>query len=227
MKNTLTWTAASNCPANQLTQIEPNRFAIVAPYSTYIKSLSESDSYTWEDGEMLSELNSYSIMGAIQIQQGIRLINKHLVKYSDSAKRELLKYFNKAGFIQFTEVPEGFLLSANIDTKQLEDLEGVISVDKIAMIQRKRYKPTLINTGIFIDKLPWHLLNQPEGFNPFKLASDRVVFSYTGELQIALYPVNEADYSIVRESEVIAELMLFTNNKEIKLVREDLVANAI
>lgn len=227
MKTTLTWTAASNCPASQLTQIEPNRFAIVAPYSTYIKSLSDSDNYTWEDGELLTNLDAYSLMGPIQVQQGIRLVNKYLVKFTDSARRELVKYFNQAGFIQFTETPEGFLLSSNVDIKQIENLEGVTEVESVAMVQRKKYKPTLINTGIFIDRLPWHLLNQPVSFNPFKLASDRVIFSSIGELQIALYPANEADYSIVKEGEIIAELMLFTNNKEVNLVREDSIANVI
>jgi|SanBayMetagenome_1026888.scaffolds.fasta_scaffold56419_1 hypothetical protein len=227
MKTTLIWTAASNCPASQLTQIESNRFAIVAPYSTYIKSLSDSDNYIWEDGELLTNLDAYSLTGPIQVQQGIRLVNKYLVKFTNSARRELVKYFNQAGFIQFIETDEGFLLSNNVDITQIENLEGVTAVGSAAIVQRKKYKPTLINTGIFINKLPWHLLSQPASFNPFKLASDRVIFSSTSELQIALYPVNEADYSIVREGEVIAELMLFTNNKEVKLVREDSVANVI
>jgi hypothetical protein len=221
----ITWTSSANCPSNQLTQLEANRYAIVAPYSTYIKSAKEA--YTWEDGELLSELNSLELIGAVQMQQGVRLVNKVIVTYSPSAKKELLKTFNKAGFIEFTETTEGFLFSNNVDTKVLESIEGVYKVEPVAIVQRKQYKPTFISTGIYIDNLPWHILNTPTGkFNPYLLASNKVTF-IDGEMHIALYPVSEADYTIVPAGEVIAELMLFTNNKEVSLVREDLIAHAL
>ena len=224
MQNIL-WTASANCPVNQLTQLEANRYAIVAPYSTYIKSTKEA--YTWEDGELLSELNSLELMGAIQMQQGIRQVNKVLVTYSPSTKRELLKTFNQAGFIEFTETKEGFLFSDNVDIKFLESTTGVSNVKKVAMIQRKQYKPTFIATGVYIDNLPWHSLNTPtDKFNPYLLASNKVTF-IDREIHIALYPASEADYTIVPKDEVIAELMLFTNNKEISLIRQELAANAL
>ena len=224
MQNIL-WTASANCPVNQLTQLEANRYAIVAPYSTYIKSTKET--YTWENGELLSELNSLELMGAIQMQQGIRQVNKVLVTYSPSAKRELLKTFNQAGFVEFTETKEGFLFSDNVDIKFLESTTGVSNVKKVAMIQRKQYKPTFIATGVYIDNLPWHSLNTPTNkFNPYLLASNKVTF-IDGEMHIALYPASEADYTIVPKDEVIAELMLFTNNKEVSLIRQELAANAL
>lgn len=224
MQNIL-WTASANCPTNQLIQLEANRYAIVAPYSTYIKSTKEA--YTWKDGELLSELNSLELMGAIQMQQGIRQVNKVLVTYSPSNKKELLKTFNQAGFIEFTETKEGFLFSDNVDIKFLEDTTGVISVKKVAMIQRKQYKPTFIATGIYINNLPWHSLNTPtDKFNPYLLASNKVTF-IDGEMHIALYPASEADYTIVPRGEIIAELMLFTNNKEVNLVRQELAVNAL
>lgn len=223
MQNIL-WTASANCPTNQLTQLEANRYAIVAPYSTYIKS---KEDYIWEDGELLSELNSLELIGAIQMQQGIRQVNKVLVTYSPSNKKELLKTFNQAGFIEFTETKQGFLFSDNVDIKFLEDTIGVISVKKVAMIQRKQYKPTFIATGVYINNLPWHSLNTPtDKFNPYLLASNKVTF-IDGEMHIALYPASEADYTIVPKSEVIAELMLFTNNKEVNLVRQELAVNAL
>lgn len=224
MQNIL-WTASANCPVNQLTQLEANRYAIVAPYSTYIKSTKEA--YTWEDGELLSELNSLELMGAIQMQQGIRQVNKVLVTYSLSTKRELLKTFNQAGFIEFTETKEGFLFSDNVDIKFLESTTGVSNVKKVAMIQRKQYKPTFIATGVYIDNLPWHSLNTPtDKFNPYLLASNKGYF-IDGEMHIALYPASEADYTIVPKDEVIAELMLFTNNKEVSLIRQELAANVL
>lgn len=224
MQNIL-WTASANCPANQLTQLEANRYAIVAPYSTYIKSTKEA--YTWEDGELLSELDSYALMGPIQMQQGIRLVNKVLVTYLAFAKKELLKTFNQAGFIEFTETKQGFLFSNNVDTKVLESIEGVNKVEPVAIVQRKQYKPTFISTGIYIDNLPWHSLNTPtDKFNPYLLASNKVTF-IDGEMHIALYPASEADYTIVPVGEVIAELMLFTNNKEVSLVRQELAVNAL
>lgn len=224
MQNIL-WTASANCPPNQLTQLEVNRYAIVTPYSTYIKSTKEA--YTWEDGELLSELNNLELMGAIQMQQGVRLVNKVLVTYSPSAKRELLKTFNQAGFIEFTETKKGFLFSDNVDITWLKDTVGVTNVEQVAMVQRKQYKPTFIATGVYIDNLPWHSLNTPtDKFNPYLLASNKVTF-YNGEMHLALYPASEADYTIVPAGEVIAELMLFTNNKEVSLVRQKLAANAL
>lgn len=224
MQNIL-WTASVNCPSNQLTQIEANRYAIVAPYSTYIKSTKEA--YTWEDGELLSELNSLELMGAIQMQQGVRLVNKFLVTYSLSTKRELLKIFNQVDFIEFTETKKGFLFSNNVNINWLKDTVGVTNVEQVAIVQRKQYKPTFIATGVYLDNLPWHSLNTPtDKFNPYLLASNKVTF-YNGEMNIALYPVSEADYTIIPAGEVIAELMLFTNNREVSLVRQELAANAL
>ena len=221
----ITWTASANCPTNQLTQLEANRYAIVAPYSTYIKS--NSDTYTWKDSELVSELNSLELMGAIQMQQGVRQVNKVLVTYWSSYKTELLLAFNLAGFIEFTEIKEGFLFSNNVDIEFLKNTKGVIKVEQVAMLQRKQYKPTFISTGVYINNLPWHSLNTPtDKFSPYLLASNKVTF-YKGEMQVALYPASEADYTIVPSGEVIAELMLFTNNKEITLVREELVDNAL
>ena len=221
----ITWTASANCPTNQLTQLEANRYAIVAPYSTYIKY--NSDTYTWKDSELVSKLNSLELMGAIQMQQGVRQVNKVLVTYWSSYKTELLLAFNLAGFIEFTEIKEGFLFSNNVDIEFLKNTKGVIKVEQVAMLQRKQYKPTFISTGVYINNLPWHSLNTPtDKFSPYLLASNKVTF-YKGEMQVALYPASEADYTIVPSGEVIAELMLFTNNKEIILVREELVANAL
>jgi hypothetical protein len=221
----IVWTASANCPHNQLTQVEINRYAIVAPYSTYIKSNKET--YTWEDGELLSELNSLELMGAIQMQQGVRLVNKVLVTYSPSAKRELLKTVNQAGFIEFTETKEGLLFSNNVDLALLENIVGVNNIKNVAIVQRKQYKPTLISTGVYINNLPWHSLNTPTNkFNPYLLASNKVTF-INKELHIALYPASEADYTIVKAGEVIAELLLFTNNKEVSLVRQEFVTNAL
>jgi hypothetical protein len=160
--------------------------------------------------------------GALQMQQGVRMMSKYLVAYNPEQKRELIKSFNKAGFIQFSEIEEGFLLSNNVDKSFLDKLSGISSVSSVSVIQRKESRPTLIPTGVSVGKLPWHILSQSDPYKPYLLAANNLTNLSLPELHIPVKSATSANYTIINKGEVIAELLLCTNNKEINLIKEEL-----
>lgn len=224
------WHPLSNCPSFQLERVSDNNYSLVCAETTVIKSKSEYTNFKWVDvglyKEVADELAIEELQGVIQTQQGIKLVNKHIVSYDPDFFGDIIKAFNRSGFITSNKVNETTLsVDSSVDKSFLSNLPGVLKIESESIVQRKEYIPTFIPTGILIPNLPWHLLTQPNPNKPYTLASNTL--GGLGKLMIPVHSVTSADYTIVREGEMVALLSLITNGKEVNLIREDLnVANA-
>ena len=232
-KFTLVWhpLPKSECPpSNQLERLSDNKYALVCSQTTVIKAKEEQSNYRWKDlgleEEVSKEIDLKDLQGELQLNQGIRLIWKRLVKFDPTLKMDIIKSFNKSGFITFDEVEQGFLLPVNVSFEYLSSLNGVTEVNSVSVVQRKEYTPTLLPTGIFMSKLPWHLITRPDAYRPYQLASEKV--DTIPQLFVPVHSLTSADATIISKGELIAELTIFSNNKEINLVKQtysDYIAN--
>lgn len=229
-KSTLVWAPLNDCPNNQLERLSNNKYALVCAQTTVIKAKEEQSNYRWKDlgleEEVSKEINLMDLQGELQLNQGVRLITKRLVKFDPTLRMEIVKSFNKSGFITFDEVKQGFLLPTTINEEYLSVLNGVTEIIKVSVVQRKEYKPTMLPTGITIDKLPWHLITRPDAYRPYQLASEKV--NTIPQLFVPVHSLTSADATIISKGELIAELTIFSNDKEVNLIKQtfsDYMAN--
>lgn len=196
-----------------------NSYIISASKTTIVKS--KEDSYTWTAIGTEKELgvHPFDCLGVFQNQQGLRSVLKYLVKFNKESRKDLFKALNTSGFLTFNETSEGFLLGNNTSINLLKELPGVTSVEEIAVIERKEYKPTLVSTGIFTkDNIPWHILRQVGEFKSFLLGSNQIV-KMNNEILIPVHSL--VDYTIIREGEALAEIN-FIN--KVSIIQKDKIA---
>lgn len=223
-KSTLVWTPLADCPNNQLERLSDNKYALVCSTKTVIKA--REDFVKWVDlglyNEVMKDIDVLDISGALQIDQGIRQINKYLIEFTSETRRNLVKLFNSSSmFSSYSEIPQGFILPnhKDIDVAFLKEVEGVSKVSLVSILQRKEYKPYMLPTGIGINgNLPWHLITQSNPYKPYKLATHTV--QTMPQVLVPVHSFTEANYTIIPVGEVIAEIGFIINNKEITLVRE-------
>lgn len=225
----LTWNRSTDCPLDQLAEVTYNKYNVLASLTTFIKQTGEGSpsegNYTWEDvglqtnlkdniPELFTPQNSYSIF---QNNEGIRVVNKHLVTFSN--RKEVIKAFNKLGFITFTEIDEGFLIDKNIHAEYLTSISEINTLDDVSVIQRKKYNVSFISTGIYIESNKLVYLHFLPSFtlNTCGVINSNFILSTSNELLVAIHSCKQN--TIIKKGDMLGYLVPQHNTQSIKLTQ--------
>ena len=187
--------------SNNLIEKRKNVYSVLAEKTTLINSI--NDSYKWEYVGYEKELNAYNYQGILQIQKGIRSVQKWLITFSKENRKEIVKAFNQNYLIAFNEVEEGFLVSLNVDYNYLQSIKGIEDITRVNILERKEYLPTLISTGIKAEELPVHNLKAGGRHVPFLVAGNQLIL-HNQEVYVPVYP--KEDYTAIKKGEEIAQI---------------------
>ncbi len=216
----INWLPLENCPEGQLQKANSTDagWDIKIAKTTWIKPYSQLP-FEWETigtreqlSEEVPELFDPSNYQLFMEQDGLRTKAMFLVKFASPFKMDVLAELNRVGVIALSEYDEeSFLVETRVSPSTLRQLEGVEGVDKAVVVQRKKYKPTLIPTGIKVqpEELRWTGILLRSSMTKYAVSEPHAIgvidFSYSGELLIGVYPIH--GHTMFRRGERIAQLV--------------------
>lgn len=229
MDNTkkINWEALDHCPSSQLQQTETGVDIKIAT-NTWVKPYSLL-SYEWEDVGVsdtlqsdIPELFSPENYDLFMSQDGLRTKIKYLVEFSPAAKSEVLLGLNKFPRVVITTHDEThFRVECQASKEKLLQIEGVESVSKVSLLQRRKYSPVLLPTGIRMAPedlqgigITHHVSTAKHAINLFSSTFD----PYSGELLIGVYPLH--GHTVIAQGESVAQL---TSSIPVEFVRTNAV----
>lgn len=220
MIENINWLALPNCPEGQLQKANPTDagWDIKIAETTWIKPYSHLP-YEWETigvkadlEKEVPELFDSKNYELFMTQDGLRTTAKYAVSYDPLLQREVIVGLNRLGITDITEHREdAFLVGCRDSQDKLLQLEGVQFVDRTVVVQRKKYKPVLIPTGIRVqpEELRWTGLLLRSSMVKYAISQPHsmgvIDFSYSKELLIGVYPIQ--GQTLFRRGERVAQLV--------------------
>ncbi len=214
------WAALGHCPSDQLYKKRPTDagFDVRIAETVLVPPYSESP-FVWEDLDSqdtaaahLPNLFSYAGQSIFQMEAGLRVVPKYVIEYAEGEAASLIEQLKKLGCRSLNECPPNFLrIDTRVAKENITSLPGVLSLCEVNFLQRKRYKPLRITTGIKISPqdLSWCVLALRSSAGNYAITQPHglgvIDFSYDGELLIQITSLHQ--YSVFMRGERLAQLI--------------------
>ncbi|MBD2201781.1 hypothetical protein H6G33_10520 [Calothrix sp. FACHB-1219] len=241
------WAALPHCPEGQFSKPRETDagFDIKAAETVIVNPYDRLD-FSWEDvgfvdnlREEIPDLFQASYNEELFYNKGVRFKGKVLVRYIDSsysiAIYDLIKDVLPSANIN--EIDDNSLVIGsnhedinNELITSINKLVGVIGCERKVVLQRKKYKPLLIKTGIVIQpqELSWNGLYLRSSMSKYAISQPHSVgivdMEYDNELFISVYSLE--GITVITRGERIAQLVPHFIDKNIvldKVERDNLI----
>lgn len=217
----INWVALPHCPEGQLVKahdtdagwdIKAAEQIIIPPYSTR--------PHTWEDFELLDEvaINNPQVRdmkGIFLQEQGLRTRTKILLKFNQPFEsiKPIFQLFDVDLYKAEEEIHLLDLKAFSYDVFVQQYGSFLEFSEPVAVLQRRTTKPVLVKTGIQIQpqSLKWTALTLRSSMSKYGVTMPHslgiIDYEYSGEIFIALTPLESNFYTIFDKGERIAQLI--------------------
>lgn len=218
---TINWVALPHCPEGQLVKAHNTDagWDIMAAETVIITPYSERP-FTWEDFDLLDEIAKSNpqvkdMKGIFLQENGLRTRSKILLKFNQPFEsiKPIFQLFDVSVYKKEEETYLLDLKALSYDVFIQQYGSFLEFSEPVAVLQRKKTKPILVKTGIQVQpqSLKWTALTLRSSMSKYGVTMPHslgiIDYEYSGEIFIALTPLESNFYTIFGKGERIAQLI--------------------